>query len=123
MKRLNELSKLVLLLLFMLALYWGGNYVAYMLTYIFSFVFLCCHVCICHTPLSKKCLQILLQAVILAAQILTDILIIRPLTDMNGISSFVHVLAVAITLVPFLLRQSFVRQERKEDIEIKRIAG
>lgn len=46
MKRLNELSKLVLLLLFMLALYWGGNYVAYMLTYIFSFVFLCCHVCI-----------------------------------------------------------------------------
>lgn len=63
------------------ALFLGGNYVVYILAYIFSFVFLLCAAVLADTALLEKIVQTLLYALIMAAQIVFDILVLRPLLE------------------------------------------
>lgn len=92
------------------ALYRSGNYVVYMLAYIFSFVFLLCLTAFEGDALQKKAARIAVYAVILAAQILFAALVVRPLCGAGQLPELYRLLSVLIILVPFLLRQVFFFQ-------------
>lgn len=87
------------------ALYWNGNYVVYLLTYIFSFVFLLCRAVFSPFSPLEKLAQILLYALLLAAQILFAVLVLRPAAGQWQLFTLCRLLGVLIVLVPFLIRQ------------------
>lgn len=87
------------------ALYWNGNYVVYMLTYIFSFVFLLCYTVFETSAIPKKIVQVIVYALISAAQILFAVLVIRPVAATEQFFDLYRLLGVLIVFVPFLVRQ------------------
>lgn len=86
------------------ALYRNGSYVVYMLTYIFFFVFLLCSTVPAASATRKKVVQVIVYALILAAQILFAVLIIRPASDIEQGVDLCRLSGVMITLVPFLIK-------------------
>lgn len=87
------------------ALYWNGNYVVYMLTYIFSFLFLLCYAIFAASTILEKIVQVIVYALVLTVQILFAVLIIRPV-DSNGLLfDLYRLLGVLMVLTPFLVRQ------------------
>lgn len=86
-------------------LYWNGNYVVCMLTYIFSFGFLLCCVVLAASAIPEKILQVIVYALILAAQILFAVLVMRPAAGVGQFFAVYRLLAVLIVLVPFLVKR------------------
>lgn len=98
------------------ALYWGGNYIVYMLTYIFSFVFLLCYTIFTASPILEKIVQAIVYALVLAAQILFAALIMRPADPYSPLFDLYRLLGVLIVLTPFLVRQQFFFRHTKNCI-------
>lgn len=69
---------LIIVILIGATLYRNGNYIVYMLTYIFSFVFLLCLTVFAASTVLEKIVQTIVYALILAAQILFAVLVMRP---------------------------------------------
>lgn len=98
----------VLLIIVVLAgavLYENGNYIVYILTYIFSFVFLLCLTVFAASAILEKIVQTIVYALILAAQILFAVLIMRPADGTEQFFDLYRLLGVLIVLAPFLVRQ------------------
>lgn len=89
------------------ALYWNGNYVVYMLTYIFSFLFLLCSAIFAASAILEKIVQGVVYALVMAAQILFAVLIMRPADGDGQLFDLYRLLGVLIVLAPFLVRQVY----------------
>ncbi len=96
---------LIIVVLIGAVLYGNGNYVVYMLTYIFSFVFLLCFAVFAASTVLEKIVQTVVYALILAAQILFAVLVMRPADGTEQFFDLYRLLGVLIVLVPFLIRQ------------------
>lgn len=87
------------------ALYENGNYVVYILTYVFSFVLLLCHTVFSAGSIREKAAQALIYALILAAQIVFAALVVRPVADVGQHLDPYRLSGVLAALVPFLVRR------------------
>lgn len=96
---------LAIVILICVVLYGNGNYVVYMLTYIFSFVFLFCSVILTDSSIVDKIIQALVYALILAAQILYAALVIRLAAEAKQMFDLCRLSGILILFVPFLVRQ------------------
>lgn len=96
---------LAIIVLVNAALYWNGNYVVYILTYAFSFVFLLCYTIFSASAILEKVSQVIVYALVLAAQILFAVLVMR-FSDGGGQSfDLTHLAGVLIVFVPFLIKR------------------
>lgn len=102
---------LAIIALICAVLYWNGDYVVYMLTYIFSFLFLFCYVIFTASAIMEKIVQGIVYALILAAQILFAVLVIRPAAGTGQAFVLYRLLGVLIIFVPFLVRQIWRQHE------------
>lgn len=101
-----------ILLLTGAALYCTGSYVAYILSYVFSFAFLFCYTVFSESGISDKILQSLIYALILAAQILLDVLVIRVLLEESqDTCSLGKLLGVSLIFIPFIIRLLFASRK------------
>ena len=96
---------LAMIALIGVVLYWNGNYVVYILAYIFSFVFLLCYAIFAASTILEKIVQVIIYALVLAAQILFAVLVIRPADSTELHFHLYRLLGVLIILAPFLTRQ------------------
>lgn len=96
---------LAIIILICTALYWNGDYVVYMLTYIFAFVFLLCYAAFAASTITEKIAQVMVYALILAAQILFSVLVMRPTFGTGQLFVLYRMLGVLIIFAPFLIRQ------------------
>lgn len=96
---------LAMIALIGVVLYWNGNYVVYMLAYIFSCVFLLCYAIFAASTILEKIVQVIIYALVLAAQILFAVLVIRPADSTELYFHLYRLLGVLIILAPFLTRQ------------------
>lgn len=94
---------LAILALIGAVLYWNGNYIVYMLAYIFSFLFLLCYVVFAASAIREKIAQGILYALILAAQILFAVLVMRPADGTGYLFDLYRLSGVLIVLIPFLV--------------------
>lgn len=94
-----------ILALLCVVLYWNGDYVVYMLTYIFSFAVLLCYTIAASSGIMKKVIQSVMYALILAAQILYAVFVVRPVDGMAQAFALYRLLGVLLLFVPFLIRQ------------------
>lgn len=112
MKR-RMLSAILLLAIIALAgaaLYGNGNYVVYILAYVFSFVLLLCCTAVAAVPIPEKAAQAAVYALILAAQIVFAVLVVRPADGSGPFPDPYRLPGVLIVLVPFLVRQLWGRR-------------
>lgn len=98
---------LTIIILACAALYWNGAYVVYILTYVFSFAFLLCCAVFTASAVMEKIAQIIVYALVLAAQILFAALVIRPTAGTEWIFVLSRLLGVLIVFAPFLIRQTW----------------
>lgn len=96
---------LALIALICAALYGNGDYVVFMLTYIFSFAFLLCYALFTASAILEKIVQVIVYALILTAQILFAALIMRSAANAGRLFPFCRLLGVLIVFAPFLVRQ------------------
>lgn len=87
------------------ALYWSGNDIVYMFAYIFSFAFLSCYTIFSASTIMEKIVQVIIYALILAAQILFAIFMIRSVVGTEQTIALCRLVGVLIVFVPFLVRQ------------------
>ena len=87
------------------ALYWNGNYVVYILTYVFSFVLLLCHTGFSASSAAEKIAHAIAYTLILAAQIVFAVLVVRPAAGSGPSCDLSRLPGVLIILVPVLVRQ------------------
>lgn len=95
---------LVVTALFCAALYWNGDYIIYILTYAFAFAFLLCYTIFDTSGIGEKIGQTTVYALILAAQILFAVLVMRPASGAEALGLY-RLLGVLVIFVPFLVRQ------------------
>lgn len=96
---------LIIVVLIGAALYGNGDYIVYMLTYIFSFVFLFCLTVFAASAVLEKIVQTIVYALVLAAQILFAVLVMRPADGTEQLLDLYRLLGVLIVPAPFLIRQ------------------
>lgn len=104
MKLIEWLLKAAAAFFILVALYWGGNDIVYMLVYIFAFVYLFFFEIFSERGGKEKAEHIILYGVILGAQIVTDVLVIRQLLGTAEMDSVSRLAGIGMMLIPFLLR-------------------
>lgn len=87
------------------ALYWNGNDIVYMLSYIFSFAFLFCYTIFSASTIKETIVQIVVYALILAAQILFVVFMMRSVSGTEQTIALCRLVGVLIVFVPFLVRR------------------
>lgn len=103
-KRMIPMGLLFIMILLMCAaLFWNGNYVVYILSYVFSFTSLFCYAVFSATTIWEKIAQTIVYALIMAVQILFAVLVIRP----SGNDELCRLLGTVFLFTPFLVRQIF----------------
>lgn len=103
-----SVGALAVILLACAALLFSGNYVVYLLAYIFSFVFLLCFTVFSASTLLEKAVQTFIYALIMASQIVFDALVLRTLLESNlGSCILGKLLGIVLIFIPFLVRQFF----------------
>lgn len=111
-QKLFSILTLGILLIACTALFFGGNYVVFILAYVFSFVFLLCHTIFSASAILEKIAQTIAYALIMAAQILFDTLVIRTLLEENGtISSLGKLFGILLIFIPFFVKQIFFHKK------------
>lgn len=93
----------IIVFLMCVVLFLNGNYVVYILTYVFGFTFLFCYAVFSPSVIWEKIAQIIVYALIMTAQILFAVLIIR--TSENDELS--RLLGAVFLFTPFPVRQIF----------------
>lgn len=112
-RKLFSVCAFAIILLACTALFFGGDYVVYILAYIFSFVFLLCYTVFAASTILEKIVQTLTYALILAAQIVFDVLVLRNLLDGNiETYSLGKFLGIALIFIPFFVKQLFFIGQR-----------
>lgn len=95
-----------IILLACAALFWGGSYAAFLLAYVFAFGFLFCCTAFSAASALEKVKQLLVYALIMAAQIVFAVLILRTLLEGGMTDGRLGKLAgAALIFVPFLVRR------------------
>ena len=95
-------DRLILIAFLMsVVLFLNGNYVVYILSYVFCFTFLFCHAVFSASTICEKIAQIIVYALILTAQILFAVLVIEPSKNQE----LCRLMGVIILFVPFLIRK------------------
>lgn len=85
-----------------------GNYAVYILAYVFSFAFLLCYTVFTDSSILEKIAQGLIYALIMAAQIVFDVLVLRDFLESNDETSRLgKLIGILIIFIPFLI-QKFV---------------
>lgn len=87
------------------ALYGNGSYVVYILTYVFSFALLLCDAVFAASSAPEKLVRAIVYALLLAAQIVFAVLVVRPAGGAGPVFDPYRLSGVLVTLVPFLVRQ------------------
>lgn len=112
-QKLFSVCTFVIILLACSALFFSGDYVVYILAYIFSFVFLLCYTIFAASTILEKIVQTLLYALIMAAQIVFDVLVLRSLLEGNADTyNLGKLLGIVIIFIPFLVKQLFFIGQR-----------
>lgn len=112
-RKLFSVCAFAIILLACTALFFGGDYVVYILAYIFSFVFLLCYTVFAASTILEKIVQTLTYALILAAQIVFNVLVLRNLLDGNiETYSLGKFLGIALIFIPFFVKQLFFIGQR-----------
>lgn len=106
-KRIFSMGMLQIVFRMCMALYWNGNYVVYMLTYIFGFVLILCHVIFSAATIWEKIAQTSVYSLIMAIQILFAIFVIRPSDNEGVIFDLCRLLGVAFLLASYWAGQIF----------------
>lgn len=106
-KRIFSMGMLLIVFRMCMALYWNGNYVVYMLTYIFGFVLILCHVIFSAATIWEKIAQTIVYSLIMAIQILFAIFVIRPSDNEGVIFDLCRLLGDAFLLASYWARQIF----------------
>ena len=75
-QKIFSLCTFVIILLACTALFFSGDYVVYILAYIFSFIFLLCYTVFTASTILEKIVQTIIYGLIMAAQIVFDVLVI-----------------------------------------------
>lgn len=88
-------------------LYWSGNYIVFMLAYIFSAVFLWCRTAFAPFPIAEKLARITLSGIVLAAQILFAVLVMRPAAGSGQPFVLCRLLGILIVFSPLLIQKTF----------------
>lgn len=104
-----------LLILTCAALYCSGDYVAYLLAYIFTFLFLLCRTVFSPLAPMEKLAQGLVYGLILAAQILFAVLILRPAPHIAPVFFLYRILGVLMIFAPVLVRLLWRLSSRRPD--------
>lgn len=94
-------------LLMCVVLYWNGNYIVYMLAYIFAFIFLLCHAVFSAYDIWGKIAQVIVFAIIMAVQILFAVFVIRPFTSGGLVFDLCRLSGTVFLFIPLLVRQIF----------------
>lgn len=115
-KFLTSLVTVIMILLAGTALYMCENYTVYNLVYIFCFIFIAFYAICIPSAIPSKIAQVILYALIMAAQIVFNVLVIR---TMKGDASYdlSRLCGVFITAVPFIIRANIFCQTEKDQIE------
>lgn len=107
-KQLFTILTLGVVALCCIVFYVGGDYTAYNLAYIFSFVFLFFYALFSTSTILEKIAQIIIYALILAVQILFNTLVFRSLFDDGHIiGGLCRLLGILFIFVPIVIKQVF----------------
>lgn len=112
-RKLFSVCAFAIILLVCTALFFSGDYVVYILAYIFSFVFLLCYTIFAASTILEKIVQTFIYALIMAAQIVFDVLVLRTLLEGNietyGLGKL---LGIVLIFIPFFVKQLFFIGQR-----------
>lgn len=111
------LSMLMSAIIFLacIALFWSGNYVIYIVAYVFSFIFLLCYTVFSASNIFEKVIQTLVYALIMVVQILFDTLVIRTLLEEDtAIFSIGKLLGILLIFLPLLVKQLFFFKQNND---------
>lgn len=111
-KFLSCLSAVIMILLACVALYLCENETVYNLVYIFCFIFIAFYAIFSPSAILSKIVQVILYAIIMSAQIVFNVLVIRTM-DQDISYNMYRLLGVLVTMVPFLVRVNFFHQAGK----------
>ena len=107
-QKIFSLCTFVIILLACTALFFSGYYVVYILAYIFSFIFLLCYTVFTASTILEKIVQTIIYGLIMAAQIVFDVLVIRILLEGNPETCILgKFLGIVLIFIPFLVKQLF----------------
>ena len=107
-QKIFSLCTFVIILLACTALFFSGDYVVYILAYIFSFIFLLCYTVFTASTILEKIVQTIIYGLIMAAQIVFDVLVIRILLEGNPETCILgKFLGIVLIFIPFLVKQLF----------------
>lgn len=96
------LCTFAIILLACTALLFSGDYVVYFLAYIFSFVFLLCYTVFADLTILEKIVQTFMYALIMAAQIVFDVLVLRDLLESdNEALRLGKLIGIMLIFIPF----------------------
>lgn len=104
-KSIINLGLAAVVILLCMMLFFVGNYVMFLIFYVFNFVILLCYILSLNVEPGKKAFQILLCAAVLAAQIVFSVLVIRPLETEGELGMFRQFVSTAFLFVPYLVRK------------------
>ncbi len=111
-QKLFSILTLGIILLACTALYFSGNYVIFILAYVFAFVFLLCYAVFSASTIPEKIAQIIVYALIMVSQILFDTLVIRKLqTEYDTISRLGSLIGILLIFIPFFVKQLFFAKQ------------
>lgn len=112
-RKLFSICAFAILLLACSALFFSGDYVVYILAYIFSFVFLFCYTVFAASTILEKIAQTFIYALIMAAQIVFDVLVLRALLEGNTEADRLgKLLGIVMIFIPFLIKPLFFIGQR-----------
>lgn len=94
---------LIIIMLICAVLYLNGDYIVYILSYVFCFAFFLCYCAHSDYPIKDKIVQTVIYALILAIQILFAVFVLR----LSGDEELCRLLGVAFLFTPFLVKQLF----------------
>lgn len=107
-RKLFTILTFAIVLLACAALFWGGNYVVFILAYVFSFVFLLCYAVFSASTIPEKIAQVIVYALIMVSQILFDIFVIRTLLkESDMVCSMGKLLGILLIFIPVFMKQIF----------------
>ena len=111
-QKIFTIITLFILFLCCAALFLSGDYVVFILAYIFSFAFLFCYVVFSVSTIFEKIAQATVYALIMVSQILFDVFVIYPLLNEGTPICFLgNLLGLLLIFIPFYVKQIFFFQQ------------
>lgn len=107
-QNLFSIGASAIILLACTALFSSGNCAVYILAYVFTFVFLLCYTVFAASTILEKIVQSFIYALIMAVQIVFDVLVLGTLLEGNTEAYILgKLLGTLLIFIPFLIKQLF----------------